>query len=392
MKKIYLDLRVISAVRDAYTQNSQGLMQLSGANIGNYAFRHGLSSLTDLSAYSVMAYTEAKQAIALEQPKSVLVSCANWLSATEDYERGNGVRAAIIDAVTGPVVSFGLGAQASHGEANLKLGPNTERLARVLASKCKSLSVRDEFTADVLDKLGIKNLTITGCPSNFINLDRGLGAKVLGRCSGDAARAKDWSELRSHISEYSGGHVLSGRVLGATMRILASSGAFYVVQSPVLMPFVLGENRKVPPDYLSNAPEELRTVEKVAALLRRSALHFSSIEAWLDFSRTCDIAFGMRIHGSMIPLQSGTPSLVIGHDSRTSGLAGFMGIPTCSPQQFVDAAEKSPVALFEIIAAGMQGYDRRRQELGRTMKGYLEANDVPCSNALLDFCEQPNQS
>lgn len=388
MKKIYLDLKVVSAVQDAYKHNSQSLMQLSGANIGNYAFRHGLASLTDLSGYSPMAYTEADQAIASEQPDMVLVSCANWLSATEDYERGNGVRATIIDRVKGAVVSFGLGAQAGHGQSKLELGPNTVRLAHVLASKCKMLSVRDEFTADVLEGHGITNVTITGCPSNFINLDKALGARIIGHCASMGDSVVTWSQIRSHIAEYSGGHALSGKVLGSTLRLLQGAGAFYVIQSPVLMPFALRESRTVPPDYLANAPEALRAHggTGVGALLRRSVMHFSSIEAWLDFARTCDIAFGMRIHGSMIPLQAGTPSLVIGHDSRTSGLASFMGIPTVSPQEFVDACEGGPKRLYETIAAGMQGYDSRRLTLARTMKTYLEGNGVPCSNALLDFC------
>ena len=386
---LYLDLRVISAVPDAYKQDAKALMQLSGANIGNYAFRHGLSSLTDLTGYSVMAYSEAQHAIAIEQPGRVLVSCANWLSATPDYERGNGVRASIIDKVQGPVVSFGLGAQASHGAATLELGPNTQRLAHVLAGKCQSLSVRDQFTAEVLDGLGIRNLTITGCPSNFINLDPTLGARVLARCdSGAAAAADGWTQVRSHISEYSGGHAFSGRVLKATLEVLGTAPGFYVVQSPVLMPFVLGESRDVPADYVSNAPESMRGAGNVGTVLRRSALHFSSIEAWLDFARSCDVAFGMRIHGSMIPLQAGTPSLVIGHDSRTSGLAGFMGIPTLSPEAFLDTVQTGPAKLFEVIAAGMESYDRRRAELGRTMKAYLEGNGVPCSNALLNFCNQ----
>ena len=41
------------------------------------------------------------------------------------------------------------------------------------------MSVRDEYTADVLAKFGIKNTIVTGCPSNFINLDPRLGAKII---------------------------------------------------------------------------------------------------------------------------------------------------------------------------------------------------------------------
>lgn len=376
----------MSSVPNAYQRDSKSLMQLAGANTGNYAFRHGLSSLTDLSDFEVLSYGDVRASLTSGPPSIALVSCANWLSATQDYEKSNAVRASIIESIDAPVIPFGLGAQAKHGDSDLSLGPNTIRLAHVLASKCQELSVRDEFTANVLDKVGVKNTCITGCPSNFINLDSDLGARVVERSISGMSRFQGWKLVRSHISEYSGGHELSGRVVQTILEILHRSCSFYVLQSPTLMPLILGESQVIPGDYRSNAPVDLRESDTLFAVLRRTMLHFSSIEGWLDFSRTCDIAFGMRIHGNMLPMQAGVPSIVIGHDSRTTGLSDLMGVPTISPEEFVTHSKNGPSKLYEIIAQRMIGYDTRRQELALTMKHYLEINGVPPSKELGELC------
>jgi hypothetical protein len=79
------------------------------------------------------------------------------------------------------VIFFGFGAQASSGAKahSLELGSHTCELACLLSDKCNQLSARDEFTYDVVKRLGIENAVVTGCPSNFLNLDDDLGAGIL---------------------------------------------------------------------------------------------------------------------------------------------------------------------------------------------------------------------
>ena len=96
----------------------------------------------------------------------------------------------------------------------------------------------------------------------------------------------------------------------------------------------------------------------------------------MDFSRTCDLAMGMRIHGTMIPLQAGVPSVVIGHDSRTSGLANYMGIPSVDPKKFIELSNKRPAFTLEEIAKKMANYDHRRQALATKMKNYIRVNGL----------------
>jgi hypothetical protein len=373
MAKVYLDLKIISAVPNAYKCSADELMAFSGLNIGNYAFRHALHSLVDnINDYIPMTYPQLNELVSREPIEQVVVSCANWLSATEQYEKSNGVRSSVIEKLDCPVISFGLGAQAPSKNSELKLGPNTERLAKILSERCNKISVRDEFTLSVLEKIGINNSVVTGCPSNYINLDPKLGVKIVDKTQQLIAKDVTWDFLKVQFSEYSGGHEHSGGVLKKILTLLSVSPSFYVLQSPVLLPLLLGEMDSIPHHYVKFGSE----IGNLRNLIRAKMLHFSSIEAWMDFSRTCDMAAGMRIHGNMIPIQSGVPSVVIGHDSRTSGLATYMGIPSITPEEFISLSNKNPVFILEKIAEKMKGYDARRAIIASIMTNYIRDNGL----------------
>ncbi len=376
MNKLFLDLKVVSSIPNAYLENTTEIMGFSGANIGNFAFRHALSLMAETSDYKSVNYSDFNKIVDIEQPASVIISCANWLCASEQYETSNGVRAATFEKLDCPITVFGLGAQASSGSAELKLGPNTIRLAKVIAEKSVSISVRDEFTHTILNKIGITNVVQTGCPSNFINLNPALGHEVIKKATGLIETAQSWADLRTHFSEFSGGHKASGSVLKKILGLLNRSPSFYVIQSPVLFPFLLKETKMIPKGYIANKPESIENIGQLERLLKSKLLHFSSIDAWLDFARTCDLSLGMRIHGNMIPLQAGVPSMVIGHDSRTSGLSKSMGIPVITPEKFITYSNNSPASFFEEIALKMEGYDKRRSELAKIFVDYIEENNL----------------
>ncbi len=385
MTKLYLDLSYVSSVPEAYKVDSIAMMQFMGANAGNYAFRHALKSLVvDFEKYKPITNGDINSELTYGQPEKVIISCANWLSESDQYENSNGIRSTLFDKFQCPITCLGLGAQASSDNASVSFGPNTIRLAHILADKCQSLSVRDQYTAEILANLGIKNTVITGCPSNFINLDQQLGKKVVEKAE-KFIDEREWADIRTHIAEFSGGHAMSKKVLKATLELLNVSSAFYVIQSPDLFPFLFGETNKVHPLYLGNTPFEPGDTQRLRILLKEKLMHFSSIEAWMDFARTCNLSIGMRIHGNMVPLQAGVPAIVISHDSRTSGLTQTMGIPSIEPAQFIAISKTRPSAIFKLIIEKMGGYDSTRKKLANTMATFLEENGIKATASLHSF-------
>lgn len=393
MQKLYLDLPYTSDVPKAYQMDKAALSAATGANLGNLAFRHALRFVVkDMDSREKINFLELSQMVDADSSKKrdIVVSCANWLGLSERDESSNKNRADSIQKFDGNVVCFGLGVQAPITETLPKLGPNTLRLAKTLAEHATLLSVRDQLTQDTLEAEGILNTVVTGCPSNLINNDPQLGAKVSARAREIAGTASSWEDVRSCISEMSGGHPLSGQVLSQNLGLMDQTPAFYLIQSPLLLDLLIGDRKTVPPAYLSNHPFD-KNQDKVIQVLRNKVLHFAHMDAWMDFARTCDISFGMRIHGTMVPMQSGVPSVLIAHDTRTIGLAEFMGIPWVQPSEFMEKAKNSPVALLERIAQTMDDYDARRANIANIFHDYVIKNGLVPDDHLLKLSPTPPQ-
>ena len=386
MRKLYLDMRYVGRVPHAYRMDAATLAAVSGYNLGNFVFRHALHSiLADFADFQPVVGEEFRALVAGgEKVEHLLVSCANWLGQTAQDEQFNLGRATMIESVDGPVTAFGLGVQAKEmlHDGVARLGPNTIRLARALSERCQQLSVRDELTRRTLEASGVQNAVVTGCPSGFINGDADLGAQLAARAESLRSTLKTWDEVRNAISEVTGGHGNSGKVLSRQMRMLAETPAFYVIQTPLLLPFILGDRSNIPQDYRSHNPF-MTQPGRLTNTLKAKSLHFTDVDSWMDFSRSCDMSLGMRIHGTIVPLQAGTPSILVAHDSRTVGLADAMCVPWISPEEFLSMVEVGPSALYEAFIAKIAGYDANRHMRAGVMRGLVEANGLRVHKSLL---------
>lgn len=385
MRKLYLDMKYTSDVPEAYRMDAATLSAAAGVNLGNFVFRHALRYiLADFDSFEPVLGQEYRAIVAEEKPGHVLLSCANWLGQTAQDERFNLGRAEMVEAADCTVTAFGLGVQAPDMKADkpIRLGPNSIRLARAISERAPQFSVRDEITRRTLEAVGITNAVVTGCPSNFINCVPDLGAQTAARAATLRNQLTSWKEVRSAISEVTGGHPASGKVLKRQMRMLDETPAFYILQTPGLLPFIMGDRVNIPQIYRENNPF-MGQSGRLTSTLKAKALHFSDVDSWLDFSRTCDLNFGMRIHGTMVPLQAGAPSVLVAHDSRTVGLAEAMCVPWIGPEEFLDIADIGPRLMFDIFIDRIAGYDANRQRLAGLMKGLVEASGLRPHAALL---------
>ncbi|TVR08197.1 MAG: polysaccharide pyruvyl transferase family protein [Planctomycetota bacterium] len=384
MRGLHLDLNWTSAIDDAYKLDADQLMKATGGNFGNLVFRHALKSiLSKLDSFLPVTWPEARQFSSSEKVECVLVSCANWLGTSEEDERRNLGRAQIIESFDCPVVPFGLGVQAPSGAESVELGPNTRRLAEALSLKCNLMSLRDSLTARTLEGLGISNAIVTGCPSNFINPDPWLGKSIVERANGVAARVSSWGQVRTLISEVGTSNLRSRKSGLKSIEFLHRYPSFYVLQSPNMMEFMVGVERDIPAGY--NLTEAGITEAELRAILLSKAIYFTSVDAWLDFSRTCSFCFGNRVHGTMVALQAGVPSILIGHDARTEGLAKEMALPMVAEESFSADFWRSPREAMSLVINLMEEYDDRRSVLGSRFKLFVNENDLEPSSVLSGF-------
>ena len=63
-----------------------------------------------------------------------------------------------------------MGLQNGKADPNFVLHPNTLKLLKEIEERCV-IGVRGYYTAEILNKYGIKNLQVIGCPSMFYGLD-----------------------------------------------------------------------------------------------------------------------------------------------------------------------------------------------------------------------------
>ena len=415
MKNIYLDLKHTTAVDQAYKHDVESLLLATGRNLGNLPFRHALKGLVDgLEDYEPLTWAELETLVGTKSAsgpedrgraakvKNVIISAANWLTdvssgiSTSRFTRFTET----LERVDGNVVIFGLGAQAPLGTDKMNLSQELQGFLRLLSERSAKISVRDVFTQGVLNDHGLDNVVVTGCPSNFINKDPILGKKLAESAEALAGGVSSWADLRVAISELQPKRAHIEALTSDLFKKLRETPCFYILQEGGLLPMLLREFkqdvrlrrrqklwrpqrqkfgqprwRSIGKDYHNHTPSGMFSSEAFN-VLRSKALHFSSVEAWLDFARTCDFSFGMRIHGTMIPLQAGVPAVLLAHDVRTRGLAEVMKIPHLTPAGYLAKFKHNPRQFLRYCAESLEAYDQNRSQLAEVMTDYLESNGL----------------
>lgn len=237
-----------------------------------------------------------------------------------------------------PVLFLGIGVQAdSYDDVDLNLHPSIYSLINFIADQGIDVGVRGEFTASFLKKNGIKNITVIGCPSNFINTDSLLHEKLTAKWAGESTSVsvtgdEPWPKSKKKL-------IAERKVFD----LAYSNGGVYVQQSVAPFVSVLRMNnpysgysvREGLADSIrdSIAPD-LSSIE-FRRFLASSVRIYISVEQWLEDMSRFDFSVGLRMHGNMVPHQSGCPAVWITHDARTRELVETMSLPSLDLDQFI---------------------------------------------------------
>jgi len=104
------------------------------------------------------------------------------------------------------------------------------------------------------------------------------------------------------------------------------------------------------PEYIKNNPFTLRRIlkyvkrgdyEYVQALADNRIKLFADTQQWMSYYIQNDVSFsfGSRIHGTIMPILSGVPSLCYTMDARTREMAEFFDIPHIEPSKNLKSKE-----------------------------------------------------
>jgi hypothetical protein len=355
---------------------TNALFEACGQNTGNLAFFHALG--THISAKITYFGWDFEPDRINDSVDCLVIAAANQLNPAWDF----GAVATQLEKIRVPLCVVGLGAQWHGDVVGLRLSEGTVRFAKVLSERTRVIGVRGERSGSVLDKIGVQNWDVVGCPSHFINQSEPrLGWRV-------AARFRDKGATPDKvIINFDVGSDMA-RALGRTQAMVGDALVSFVCQAPsAAVAMARGESVSREKDYAVIMDTFALTSPGFKLRAIRSATAFFSVDAWLEWCRAYDLSIGTRLHGNIIAMQAGVPSIVITHDGRTEELASTLSMPAIGIAKFSEC-ERTLDELFRACAFDPAAFDANRIILLRKYIRLLEWVGVSPSPKLLALSSQ----
>ena len=284
-----------------------------GRNTGNMMFTEALVQVLEGSRWGSFGFSEPD----LQDRDSIVLASANWINGFEDF----GWLADRLEKTRLPVFLVGVGAQSSLDLEIPQVQPGTRRLLDLVKDRSTSIAARGWFTCEVIEKLGIKNVQETGCPSLMLAGPGGPQISVRS-VSGETCcmhSTRHMFQQPDPFQQY-------------LYRQAFKAGIDLVLQSELSDICYALDNEKA--RHSSEIEREVLCncygtddFEAIKHYLRHNGHVFLKYADWISFMRTKTLCFGTRIHGTIASLIAGTPATLICHDSRTLEMAQSMFLP-----------------------------------------------------------------
>lgn len=357
-----------------------------GGNTGNILFCYGIATSVDDDLVPCH-WSDGQQLASDSHFDAVVLGAVNWLSVY--HHNDNHKRANILRSLNRPILCIGLGVQ-SDVRTSKKLDFPDACLVflAVLRSLDATVLVRDEFTFDQCVHYGLKNVSVIGCPSNFIDLSSDQISSL--------AQKSSSSDLQRTVSL---NHGYSRRDIcrhGASLLdSVCNSGGIYVVQDnlnseiEVVLSSMSDDrsiSRRLPfrRRLLSFASSRSLIRHNLSKAGNRAKVYFNPID-WMQGLRSSSLVLGSRIHGCIVALQAGITSAITTIDSRTEGLAETLAIPRVKIDRR-DPMKKSvtPSRIIDLAGLDYAPYFRRRSYLLSAYKSSVAQFGLTLSSRLVD--------
>ena len=278
----------------------------------------------------------------------------------------------IIERLRIPVIAFGIGAQAP-SSGPLVLSDQTKDVLRAIAGHCVTLGVRGSYTAQVLWDIGVKNSRIIGCPTLFRHRNPDLRIdlppiETIERV-GYTLRREVSKTYSKDIDRYL--QLQRETILELSNRFALTLMAQGEVEEKKI---VLGT-----PEQKAAALAQLQAgkwfdgPEDALRAIYSERLFYSDVVAEYDaITRKQDLVLGFRLHGNLIALSNGVPSVYFTYDSRTTEFVDTFNIPA------FDIYGGKPFVLEEYWRQDLfERFNRTYYHRYRDMQLFLEENGLP---------------
>lgn len=284
-------------------------MESLGMNTGNLLF---FSALNKLLSAEKLPYNYKKMDIELQKYKSIVITDLIWINENSVYP----LLEQLVQDYRGKIIPISIGLQANNYDNNFKIHTRTLRLLHSLGERC-ILGVRGNFTAEILNKNGIKNIEVIGCPSLFWNNRRSFKIKNDMRGQGEEIN------VMANFRTFWGRARLKERKF---LRYCANNKFRFVEQT----------NHNVTLEFLNNDKPFYKYINEYMQQFK--TIYFNE-EEWRKATLSYDFSIGMRFHGNIMALRNGHKALFIIHDSRTRELTDYFNLPVINIEDFDDTKQ-----------------------------------------------------
>ncbi|MCC6071283.1 polysaccharide pyruvyl transferase family protein [Massilia sp. GCM10020059] len=333
----------------------QTSLKLAGDNTGNLVYQYAADlNITDPKLYFSQA--ESNDLDVIKDSIDVLhIPAANQLNPNFDLAGW----AHIVNYIAKPVFIAGLGLQCELSEDEIVLTEGTVRFIDALKRHAPLIGVRGRATQRLLERHGVENVVVTGCPSNFIN--RSIDGSTI---SAALARAADLTHPKV---DFYPGTLSNHRSTEAKLRDLVSGfDCRYVLQTnPNLFNFIDGDrdNQKTL-DYLAwerAALSPSMSQQDYNDCYSKNGSYYFSAAAWIDSASRRDLGIGMRMHGVVATIQGGGAGVCVVSDGRIQELVNTMAYPHVSLDDVNTATSLREV--LDKVKFNAARYDAQRSSL-----------------------------
>ncbi|WP_041713981.1 polysaccharide pyruvyl transferase family protein [Paraglaciecola sp. T6c] len=364
-------------IENSFNKPIEKLFKEVGLNTGNLAFWYAMSQqVANPKDYFGWSFDPQN----VKNNYDFLVfPAANQLNP--DWDMGG--LADLIDKADTPLLICGLGAQAANMSKKLQFNAGTKRFLKVISERAVKVGVRGNYTAQVLAENGVNNIEVLGCPSNFTNPSPDLGLQIANKFS----QLKNIEKLALNID-------ITPK-LAEKVRIMFNwaigRNTDVINQAPLdLLKLSHRDTRQIDNELLRRvhnifAPSvSLSYFEK---MVNNQFVSYFDVNEWMYQLHQFDLSVGTRLHGNMLALQAGTPSIFLPHDSRTQELADVMALPTY-PLEDITRASTIEKVLSGVRFDG-RFYDSSRKKLAQRYQALIEKTGLMPGDGLLKLTERP---
>lgn len=234
-----------------------------------------------------------------------LTTNLTWIEENADLTYLEKVLERIGDKVLLPI-SIGFSTTDDH--IDFVLSDESIKTLAAIAERCKSIGVKGEYSAEVLQRFSIKNIDIIGAPSVYQNME----------------------QMRTIITQEDIATVVSsfkpfyGKLSIREKKLLS----YLAAQESVLIDTTALELKK------SNLSDD-KLFARIKAWEKKKAVYFD-IDEWRAAFDGVDFAFGMNFANNIIAMQSSVPALFINYESIGRELCKHYALPSIDISDFDD--------------------------------------------------------